>query len=96
MYYICQTGAHTVDCHNMFQSWTALDGPDGISLLSVRKFHSDDDQYNFESLDGVEPLVNGSLTKEQADTISAIGLPVTVENTVVDVRLLAKQHCPGM
>jgi hypothetical protein len=97
MYYICQTGTHTVDCHNMFQRWTALDGPNGMSLLSVAKFHSDDDQYNFESLAGVEPLpTSGTLTQEQADAISAIGLVVTADSTLADVRTLAKQHCPGM
>lgn len=81
----------------MFQSWTAIDGPDGISLLSVRKFHSDDDQYNFESIDGVEPLpANGILTAEQANTLTAIGLAVTAESTMAEVRALAKQHCPGM
>jgi hypothetical protein len=97
MYYLCQSGTHTFDCHNMFKSWTSLDGPEGLSLLSVNKFQSDDDQYNFESLAGVEPLpTNGTITQEQADAITTIGLTVTTANTMADVRALAKQHCPGM
>jgi hypothetical protein len=117
MYYLVRTGTHTFDCHNMFKSWTALDGPDGMSLLSVKAFHTEDDQYNFESLDGVQPLgrqsvttgtststvsvdgaptLDGVLTQEQADAISAIGLSVTTANTMADIRALAKQNCPGM
>lgn len=53
--YLCQTGTQTFGCRSMFRSWAALDGPNGISLLSVR-FHSDDDQANFESLARVEAL----------------------------------------
>lgn len=96
MYYLCQTGAQTFGCHSMFQNWGALDGPDGVSLLSVR-FHSDEDQSNFESLVGVDPLPDaGTISADQAAAIAAIGLAVTTANTTEEVRQVAKLQYPGM
>jgi hypothetical protein len=96
MYYLVQTDTQTFGCHSMFRNWAALDGPNGISLLSVR-FHSDDDQASFESLAGVEALPNtGTISEDQAITITAIGLAVTIANTTAEVREMAKQQYPAM
>jgi hypothetical protein len=96
MYYLCQTGTQTFGCHNMFRNWAALDGANGISLLSVR-FHSDDDQANFESLAGVEALpTTGTISADQAAAITAIGLEVTTASTTVDVRESARKQYPAM
>lgn len=96
MYYLVQTGTQTFGCHSMFKNWGALDGPNGLSLLSVR-FHSDDEQGNFESLAGVDSLPDtGTISADQAAAIAAIGLTITSANTTEDVRQMAKQQYPGM
>lgn len=95
--YVVITGRHTVDCHRLFKSWTAIDGPDGVSLLSVR-FHSDEAQSEFEALEGVQALpASGPIAHEHAKALAAMGLPVTLaEHTRADIKRLARLHCPGM
>jgi hypothetical protein len=95
-YYLVQTTAQTVGCHMMFKSSGWLDGAAGLSLLSV-VFYSDDDQTDFESMPGVDPLpTSGTISMAQAAAITAIGLPVTSANTLADVRALARAQYPGM
>jgi hypothetical protein len=80
----------------MFRNSGALDGPNGVSLLSV-VFHSDDNQSNFESLAGVEPLPDsGTISADQAAAIVSIGLAVTPSTLLLMCVRLAKQQYPGM
>ena len=81
----------------MFKNSGRISGLNGVSLLSGR-FHSDDDQANFESLAGVDPLPDsGTISADQAATIAAIGLTsVTASSTTSDVRALARAHYVGM
>ncbi|HEX3739455.1 MAG TPA: hypothetical protein VHV29_06985 [Terriglobales bacterium] len=80
----------------MFRNSGWLDGANGLSLLSV-VFYTDDDQANFESLAGVDPLpTTGTISGDQAAAITAIGLPVTSSKTLADVRALARTQYLGM
>jgi hypothetical protein len=73
-----------------------LDGADGLSLLSV-VFYTEDDQANFESLAGVDPLpTTGTISSDQSAAITTIGLPLTSSSTLADVRALARAQYPGM
>lgn len=92
--YLVKSDHHTSGHHHLFRESAWIDNGDGTSLLSV-KFHGDDEQEQFEELDGVEPLVKGqAVSDKHINHLAHLG--VKKDHTTEDVHKLARVRYRAM
>lgn len=92
--YLVKTGDHTFGHQHMFKDWAAIDNEDGTSLLSVR-FHGEEEQEYFESLEGVCTFTKSQqVSAEQVAHLAHIG--VKPEHKTEDILRLARMRYRSM